>query len=103
MGHAVDNCSECVSLLGDYLDGSLPKARSAALEAHLSLCMPCITFVRTYKKTTVLARETLAAQMPPELVSSLQQFLKGAIPGFTCEGKKGECGGSAHAPESKKS
>lgn len=103
MAHAIANCSECVSLLGEYLDGSLPFERAASLEAHLSKCMPCITFVRTYKKTTVLARETLAAQMPPELVSSLQQFLKEAIPGFTCEGKKSDCGGSTQAPESKKS
>ena len=103
MGDVMEQCSECVALLGDYLDGSLPKERASALEIHLSKCMPCITFMRTYKKTTVLARETLAAQMPPELVSSLQQFLKGAIPGFTCEGKKGECGGSAHEPDSKKS
>jgi hypothetical protein len=103
VGHAISNCSECVSLLGDYLDGALPLERAASLEAHLSKCMPCITFVRTYKKTSVLARETLAAQMPPELVSALQQFLNGAIPGFTCEGKKGDCGGSTQAPESKKS
>ena len=101
MGDVIEQCSECVSLLGDYLDGSLPRARADALEQHLSKCMPCITFMRTYKKTTVLARETLAAQMPPELVSSLQQFLKGAIPGFTCESKKGSCGGSAHDARSK--
>ena len=103
MGDVIEQCKECVALLGDYLDGSLPHERADALERHLSRCMPCITFVRTYKKTSVLAREALAAQMPQELVSSLQQFLSGAIPGFRCEGKKGECGGSAHKPDPKKS
>jgi hypothetical protein len=96
----IEQCSECVALLGDYLDGSLPPERATALETHLSRCMPCITFVRTYKKTTVLARETLAAQMPNELMTSLQKFLKGAIPGYTCDGKKGECGSSAQQPDS---
>ena len=67
------------------------------------MCMPCITFVRTYKKTSAIAREKLASEMPKELVESLQSFLKGAIPGFVCEGKKGECGGSTHKPDSKKS
>ncbi len=90
----IENCSECVALLGDYLEGSLPAERAAALEKHLSLCMPCITFVRTYKKTTVIAREVLAAEMPPVLVSSLQQFLKGQIPGFKCDGKS-DCSGDA--------
>ncbi len=100
MVELIEQCSECVSLLGDYLEGSLSRERTTALETHLSRCMPCITFVRTYKKTTVLARETLAAQMPRELVTSLQQFLKGAIPGFTCDSKKGDCGSSAQQPDS---
>ena len=103
MSEVIQQCSECVALLGDYLDGSLPRDRSDALERHLSMCMPCITFVRTYKKTSVLAREKLASEMPQVLVDSLQSFLKGAIPGFVCDGKKGECGGSTRKPDPKKS
>jgi hypothetical protein len=91
----IHQCAECVELLGDYLDGALPPDRAAALERHLSLCMPCITFVRTYKATSRLAREKLASDMPPELSSSLHQFLSSAIPGFTCQngGEPGGCGG----------
>jgi anti-sigma factor RsiW len=99
----IEQCSECVALLGDYLDGALEKERAAALEQHLSRCMPCVTFVRTYKKSSVLAREKLATDMPKELVNALQSFLKGAIPGFTCDGKKGDCGGSPQKAEPKKS
>jgi anti-sigma factor RsiW len=100
----IHRCSECVELLGDYLDGALPPEKAAALERHLSLCMPCITFVRTYKATSRVAREQLEgleAEMPEELMSSLRQFLDQAIPGFSCDSKKpGGCGGKkAPAPE----
>ena len=98
MATEIQQCAECVELLGDYLDGSLPRDRADALERHLSLCMPCVTFVRTYKATSVVAREKLSREMPAELTSSLQQFLKGAIPGFRCSSDKpGGCGvGSKH-------
>ena len=86
----IHQCAECVDLLGDYLDGSLPVERAEALERHLSKCMPCITFVRTYKETSQVARRSLIAQeMPPELGASLHLFLQGAIPGFAC--KPGGC------------
>jgi Putative zinc-finger len=83
------HCKECVELLGDYADGVLPVERAEALERHLSMCMPCITFLRTYKETSKAARRTLQQEMPAELTESLHSFLKGAIPGFTC--KPGGC------------
>lgn len=69
-------CQDCVDLLADYLDGSLPEAQEAALEEHLSYCPPCITFVRTYKATSRVARKHLALSMPEELGSRLHDFLK---------------------------
>lgn len=79
----IAHCRECVELIGDYVDGLLPPEQSAELERHLSLCMPCITFVRTYKATSRLAREKLNQDMPEELVASLHNFLGDVIPGFT--------------------
>ena len=90
MANPIERCQECVELLGEYLDGTLPADRAAALEQHLSLCMPCITFVRTYKATSAVCREKLLAEIPTELVSSLQQFLAGKIPGFKCQGGAGK-------------
>ena len=97
----IERCEECVDLLGEYLDGSLPPARAAALEQHLSLCMPCITFVRTYKATSIVCREKLFAEMPAELVASLQQFLAAQIPGFKCPGgeAKGTCSRGEATPK----
>ena len=62
----------------------MPDDRAKALEDHLSLCPPCITFVRTYKATRKLCRHALEKDMPRELMSSLSAFLGKHVPGFTC-------------------
>jgi anti-sigma factor RsiW len=80
----IHHCKECVDLLGEYIEGSLPPDRAKALEDHLSLCPPCITFVRTYRATRKLCRHALEKDMPAELMSSLSSFLGKHVPGFTC-------------------
>jgi anti-sigma factor RsiW len=80
----VHHCKECVDLLGEYIEGTLPKDRAKALEEHLSLCPPCITFVRTYRATRNLCRHALEKEMPEELVNSLSAFLGKHVPGFSC-------------------
>ena len=84
MSSPIHHCKECVELLGEYIEGSLPPERAKALEDHLSLCPPCITFVRTYKATRNLCRAQLAREMPRELMSSLRSFLGQHVPGFSC-------------------
>jgi anti-sigma factor RsiW len=78
----MEHCSECVKLLGDYVDGTLDKEQAEALERHLSLCMPCITFLRTYKATGHLCRHKLAKDMPSELKAGLASFLASRVPGY---------------------
>ena len=72
-------CQDCVELLADYLEGTLTEEQKAALEEHLSYCPPCVTFVRTYKATTRVARKHLALTMPEEVGSRLHDFLKKAV------------------------
>ena len=79
---STDHCADCVKLLGEYVDGSLAKDQAEALERHLSLCMPCITFLRTYKATGRLCRHKLAKDMPGELKKGLASFLMSKVPGF---------------------
>ena len=69
-------CQDCVELLADYVDGSLPEERKLALEEHLSYCPPCITFVRTYKTTCRIARIALDRNIPEEVSARLHDFLK---------------------------
>ncbi len=84
MTSPIHHCKECVDLLGDYVEGNLPPDRAKALEDHLSMCPPCITFVRTYKATRKLCRAALAREMPGELKHSLSTFLSKHVPGFSC-------------------
>ncbi len=72
-------CQECVSLLGDYVDGLLSEERRRELEDHLSYCAPCVTFVRTYKATSRVARQHLARSMPEEMGARLHAFLEDKI------------------------
>ena len=73
-------CQECVDLLADYLEGTLPPVQREQLEEHLSFCPPCVTFVRTYKATTRVARESLVADMPEEVSARLHEFMKKNLP-----------------------
>jgi anti-sigma factor RsiW len=84
MTSPIHHCKECVALLGEYIEGTLPAEQAKALEDHLSLCPPCITFVRTYRATRKLCRKALVAEMPRELMSSLRSFLGEHVPGFGC-------------------
>ena len=96
MTSPIQHCKDCVDLLGEYIEGTLSPERSKELEDHLSLCPPCITFVRTYRATRKLCRHALAAEMPPELVSSLSSFLGKHVPGFSCS--KADTAAAASAP-----
>jgi anti-sigma factor RsiW len=69
------HCKDCVELLADYLDGSLTADQKDQLETHLSYCAPCVTFVRTYKATTRVAKKSLAESMPEEMGVRLHDFI----------------------------
>ena len=73
------NCKESIDLLLSYLDGELPENEARALEEHLSLCPPCIEFVRGYQQTPGLCRKALARKMPEELAGKLNDFLRARI------------------------
>lgn len=78
MEHQPSNldCRECVDLLADYVDGSLPKAKAELLEWHLEGCAPCVAFVNTYKGTVDAARRLRETRLPPELHQKLVAFLR---------------------------
>jgi len=69
-------CPECMDLLADYIDGSLPRHQAELLEWHLEGCGPCVAFVKTYKGTVDAARRLRETTLPPELKEKLRAFLK---------------------------
>ena len=68
-------CREIVELLIDFLDNELPDERRRRLEAHLSLCEPCLNYLETYKVTIRLTRCLPDVPPPPELLQRLKAAL----------------------------
>ena len=69
-------CKECIDLLYDYLEGNLDTETASSLEEHFQDCPPCISFLKTYRETTTICRESLGQTEIPDVVKSkLKEFL----------------------------
>jgi anti-sigma factor RsiW len=69
-------CRQIAELLGDYLDGTLPKATRELLEWHIESCAPCVAFVNTYRGTVDAAKKLRETSVPPELKQRLLSVLR---------------------------
>jgi hypothetical protein len=69
-------CRQIAEMLGDYLDGSLPKATVELIEWHIDSCAPCVAFVNTYRGTLRATRRLTDVEIPAELKSRLLAVLR---------------------------
>ena len=70
-------CKECLDLLYDYIEGSLDQETTDSLEEHFQECPPCISFMKTYKLTTMICRDTLnQIEVPVAVREALLKVLK---------------------------
>ena len=69
-------CRQIADLLGDYFDGSLPRATRELIDFHIDGCPPCVAFLNTYKGTMDAARKLPEVPIPPELKHRLLAVLK---------------------------
>ena len=69
-------CRQLAELLGDYLDGSLPKRTRELLDWHIDGCQPCVAFVNTYRGTIDAATKLRDIEIPPELKQRLIAVLR---------------------------
>jgi anti-sigma factor RsiW len=69
-------CRRIAELLGDYLDGTLPKETRELLEWHIEGCGPCVTFVKTYRGTIDATKKLSETTIPPELKQRLLSVLR---------------------------
>jgi anti-sigma factor RsiW len=69
-------CRQIADLLGDYLDGSLPKSTRELLEWHIEGCGPCVAFVNTYRGTVSAATKLREVEIPAELKKRLLSVLR---------------------------
>ena len=69
-------CRRIAELLGDYLEGALPKRTAELLESHIDGCPPCVAFVNTYRGTVNATRTLRDVAIPAELKARLLTFLQ---------------------------
>jgi anti-sigma factor RsiW len=69
-------CRQIAELLGDYLDGTLPKETRELIEWHIESCAPCVAFVSTYRGTVDAAKRLREGTIPPELKQRLLNVLR---------------------------
>ena len=69
-------CRRIAELLGDYLDGTLPKETRELIEWHIEGCGPCVAFVNTYRGTIDAAKKLRETTIPPELKQRLLSVLR---------------------------
>lgn len=69
-------CRQIAELLGDYLEGTLPRPTRELIEFHIEGCGPCVAFVNTYRGTVDAARKLREIPIPPELKNRLLAVLR---------------------------
>ena len=69
-------CRQIAELLGEYLEGTLPKRTTELLEWHIDGCAPCVAFVNTYRGTVGATRTLQDVPIPPELKKRLLAVLR---------------------------
>ena len=69
-------CTQIAELLGEYLEGTLPRETTELLEWHIESCAPCVAFVNTYRGTVNAAKLLRDVEVPNELKNRLIAFLK---------------------------
>ena len=75
-GKSEIECRQIAELLGDYLDGSLPRETHELIDFHIDGCAPCVAFLNTYRGTVDAARHLPDVPIPPELKKRLLTVLK---------------------------
>ena len=70
------DCRKIAELLGDYLEGTMPKRTAELLEWHIDGCAPCVAFVNTYRGTLNATRALRDVEIPPELKNRLLAVLR---------------------------
>ena len=73
-------CRQIAELLGDYIEGALPRRQQELIDWHIEGCPPCVAFVNTYRGTINAAQTLRHVEIPTELKSRLLAVLSADRP-----------------------
>jgi anti-sigma factor RsiW len=65
------NCAEIEVFICDYVDGTLPAARKAEVERHLSACPACAELARDSAAAVAFMERAADVEPPPELITKI--------------------------------
>jgi len=68
-------CRQVAELLGDYLEGTLPREIRKLIDFHIDECAPCAAFLNTYRGTMDATRKLADVPIPPETKKRLLTVL----------------------------
>lgn len=68
-------CRRLLKHLSDYLDKDLDPSLCLRIEAHMKGCKPCLTFIRTLKKTVGVLHRQKPAVPSARLKAELRRRL----------------------------
>ena len=70
-------CREVVELLSDYLEGALPAADRARVEAHLETCPECVAYLAQLRTTIGALGRLREDQVPVRMLERLTVAFRG--------------------------
>ena len=70
-------CREVVELLSDYLEGELPAAERARVEAHLATCPECLAYLAQLRTTIGALGRLREDDVPRPLLARLMAAFRG--------------------------
>jgi anti-sigma factor RsiW len=69
------NCKELVDILGDYVDGTMAPGLKEEFSEHIRKCEACLSFLKSYDRTRLVARDLRPQEMPEEMRLKLRSFV----------------------------
>jgi anti-sigma factor RsiW len=74
-------CRELTEVVTDYLEGVMPAAERARLDAHLELCEGCVNYVAQMRQTIravgELDAEEVEATVPDDVLAAFRAWRRG--------------------------
>ena len=71
-------CQQLIDFIMSYLDDGLPANERAEFDRHMAVCPSCVSYLKTYERTVLLARASAGDPAPADVPESLIQAILAA-------------------------